>query len=578
MCTSCKKLGLLCTWPQSNEFAWRQNMGIEGDLPTRQALDSLSQVLSRIKTTQRCDAPTSLEEPESPPIASSPSSLSPNSPILSFSDFITGHLNELIGPFPADDEPPSLENRPTDNDLYAKPATATPASPSKRAGQSTDDSLTPYFLSTISGAWASLDSISQRVLLFYIDYTSERMIPREPGTTNVWKSTILQLAETDELVLNAVLALGSIHLAAGQGNNHPVAEANSKYMLRCITGLQPLLKDWVGSTTAIGDDTLRLMLVTCLLAEHECIGGNLNGTLQLHLRGCYPAARVLESRKTSSQMELVAHLLEHTALLQFSSALRFPRPGDKSGNVWVDISRMVQDGRFTLLKSFESFGAYFGCSADLYEKVPRLHKFYATRQLEITTGRDLGCSLDFKRLLFELSSWRPIQDRSQDHYNHTEMWLNDIGGYQRSEHRAAQDEANKRREFEQSPMIAAAYAVQNMLILFLYSAYLRHREDLDRLAVATRPIVDESLDIIDRIKGSSWENTTWWPMVIIGSYATTPEHRGRLLSTLCALSPPMGIVSRGIELLKEIWNSPDDVFGLEGLAKVVGASEAYCFG
>ncbi|KAJ4129689.1 hypothetical protein NW754_003971 [Fusarium falciforme] len=119
---------------------------------------------------------------------------------------------------------------------------------------------------------------------------------------------------------------------------------------------------------------------------------------------------------------------------------------------------MVQDGRFTLLKSFESFGAYFGCSADLYEIIPRLHKFYATRQLEITTGRDLGCSLDFKRLLFELSSWRPIQDRSQDHYNHTEMWLNDIGGYQRSEHRAAQDEANKRREFEQSPMIAAAYA------------------------------------------------------------------------------------------------------------------------
>jgi hypothetical protein len=188
---------------------------------------------------------------------------------LSFSDFITGHLNELIGPFPADDEPPSLENPPTDNDLYAKTATATPASPSKRARQSTDDSLTPYFLSTISGAWASLDSISQRVLLFYIDYTSERMIPRKPGTTNVWKSTILQLAETDELVLNAVLALGSIHLAAGKGKNHPVAEANTKYMLRCINGLQPLLKDWVGSTTAIGDDTLRLMLVTCLLAEHE---------------------------------------------------------------------------------------------------------------------------------------------------------------------------------------------------------------------------------------------------------------------------------------------------------------------
>ncbi|WAO84734.1 Fungal specific transcription factor domain-containing protein [Fusarium falciforme] len=406
------------------------------------------------------------------------------------------------------------------------------------------------------------------------------MMSQKPGANNVWKSTVLQLAESDRLVMNAVLAVGSVHLAAGVTDNQlqGIEQAMTKYVLRSITGLQLALQHWGGNGSTMSDDTLRLMLGTCLLAEHECLGGNFDGTLQLHLRASYPVARVLESKHTDSQMELVAHLLEHTAHFQFLSSLRFPRPGDRSGNDSIELVKLIHEGRFTLLKSYETFGAYFGCAADLYEMIPALHKFYSTRELEISTGRDLGCAAEFTRLLRRISSWEPLQEPCEMHYKHTETWFNALGGFQGPEERAAREEVETARNTDMSPMVASAYIIQNSLLLFLYSAYLRHKEDHDRLVVATQPIVEESLDMIDRVAGTTWENTTWWPTVIIGSYTQSPKQRQRLLANLGKFSPPMGIVSRGIELLKGIWDAPDDVFGLDGISKTVGESEAYCFG
>jgi hypothetical protein len=119
-------------------------------------------------------------------------------------------------------------------------------------------------------------------------------------------------------------------------------------------------------------------------------------------------------------MESVAHLLEHTAYLRFLSVLCSPRPGDKSDNDSIDLVRLIHEGRFTLLKSYETFGAYFGCAAELYEVNPALHKFYTTRDLDISTGRDLGCAAEFNRLLYNISSWQHSQDTCETQYQYTE--------------------------------------------------------------------------------------------------------------------------------------------------------------
>ncbi|KAH7230374.1 fungal-specific transcription factor domain-containing protein [Fusarium solani] len=579
ICISCKKLGLPCSWPQSKEFAWRLNLGIEGDTPAREAIQCLSQVSSQMNKTRTRSVSAAPPNPSSPTSSpsSSGSSTSPPSEIPSLDFDVDSFINDVI----------NLESPLSSASLtVTKPPSISSSSsvsfsltqPSIRACQR--DESHPPLLASLGGTWSTLDSVSQGVLRFYLEYTADRMMSQKPGANNVWKSTVLQLAESDRLVMNAVLAVGSVHLAAGVTGNQlqGIEQATTKYVLRSITGLQLALQHWVGNESTVSDDALRVMLVTCLLAEHECLGGNFNGTLQLHLRASYPVARVLKSKHTDSQMELVAHLLEHTAYLQFLSGLHFPRPGDRSGNDSIELVKLIHEGRFTLLKSYETFGAYFGCAADLYEMIPALHKFYSTRELEISTGRDLGCAAEFTRLLRSISSWEPPQEPCEMHYKHTETWFNALGGFEGPEERAAREEVETARKTDESPMVASAYAIQNSLLLFLYSAYLRHKEDHDRLVVATQPIVDESLDMIDRVTGTTWENTTWWPTVIIGSYAQSPKQKQRLLANLGKFSPPMGIVSRGIELLKGIWDAPDDVFGLDGISKIVGESEAYCFG
>ncbi|KAH6867840.1 fungal-specific transcription factor domain-containing protein [Thelonectria olida] len=578
ICTSCKKLGLPCSWPQSDEFAWRLNMGIGGDTPARDAIKCLSEVSSGINKRRKSDASTT---PQSlpPPIAYlefTSTSSSASSPPWSLSDFILGPWDDVVEITPPCTLPKAAK---TSTNLETLPNTSPLRRSTKQASRKKHpDVPNSPFLTTRCSTWAALNSTSQHVLRYYVEHTSDRMMSQKPGATNVWKSTVVQLAESDELVMNAVLAVGSVHLAASMHGNQAIEEATTRYVLHSTTGLQLALKNWVGGSSTMGDDTLRLMLVTCLLAEHECLSGNFKGTLQLHLRAIYPVARALESEHKNSRMELVAHLLEYTAYLQFLSVLRFPRPGDKSGNDSIDLVRLIYEGRFTLLKSYETFGAYFGCAAELYEMIPTLHKFYSTRDLEISTGRDLGCAVEFKRLLHDISFWQPPQDPCETQYKYTDTWLNGLGGYEAPEERAGREKTERGRKSDESPMVASAFAIQNSLLVFLYSAYLRHQEDQSRLVVATQPIVDETLDILDRIKSTTWENTTWWPTIVVGSYARSSEQRQRLLANLEEFSPPMGIVTRGIELLKELWNSPDDIFGLDGLSKVVGANEAYCFG
>jgi hypothetical protein len=90
--------------------------------------------------------------------------------------------------------------------------------------------------------------------------------------------------------------------------------------------------------------------------------------------------------------------------------------------------------------------------------------------------------------------------------------------------------------------------------------------------------VDQTLEIFDIIHGTPCENSMWWPVVVVGAYATIPGQRIRLLSRMGSFTPPMPIVSRGMQLLKAIWDAPEDVFGLNGLSRVVEQRDGYCFG
>lgn len=99
--------------------------------------------------------------------------------------------------------------------------------------------------------------------------TSERLISQKPGFSNIWRSTILQSAASDVLIPDGILSVGGVHLAASTDNNPAIREATTAFVLRSIAGLQQALKKWSVNSSASTDDTLRLVVITFLLAQHD---------------------------------------------------------------------------------------------------------------------------------------------------------------------------------------------------------------------------------------------------------------------------------------------------------------------
>ncbi|KAH7177104.1 fungal-specific transcription factor domain-containing protein [Dactylonectria macrodidyma] len=549
-------------------------MGIDSDTPSREAIEYLSEALKRVDGKTKPVEPCHSLDCSSPATSSSSSSHSRATRALAVDDALITNW------------PPTSPDSPRLGDdwldVFQSPTIDWFSSPLETTGLGLSALLQKEVgllrapPTPLGFASSALDSMSQDVLRYYIQYTSELLMSKKSGADNIWKSTVLQLAESDELVMNGVLAVGSVHLSASMPQNQAVEEITAGYLLKSITGLRRALKAWVSSDKS-ADDTLRLMLVTSLLAEHECLSGNHHGSLQFHLRASYPVAKVLESQQRAIGEELVTNLLESMAYMQSISCLRFPTPGESGAS---DLLRMIQEGRLALLKSSNRFGNYFGCTVELYEMVPALHKFYATRELEIRTGRDLGCDTKFTDLLRDISSWQP----QKGHYRsigakHTDEWYNENGGFVGRQHRNAQgtEGAEDNVDTNEQAMIASGLATQNVLVLFLYSAYLRHPEDHDRLKTAVQPIVDDALEQLDRVRGTTWENTTWWATVVVGAYAQARNQRRRVERSILACAPPLLLAARGLELLRALWDGPDDLFGFEGLSSLAGPAGGLCF-
>lgn len=92
------------------------------------------------------------------------------------------------------------------------------------------------------------------------------------------------------------------------------------------------------------------------------------------------------------------------------------------------------------------------------------------------------------------------------------------------------------------------------------------------------PLVDDALDAMDHVKGTTWEDTTWWPTDVVVSYARTDEQRARIEANIGGFSPPMGLLTHGFGLFKAVWGAPEDFLRLDGLSRVVGMSGSYCLG
>ncbi|OBT82042.1 hypothetical protein VE02_09504 [Pseudogymnoascus sp. 03VT05] len=274
--------------------------------------------------------------------------------------------------------------------------------------------------------------------------------------------------------------------------------------------------------------------------------GNVQGAFFLHNRASRHLAQAVHSRSDEQGYHpLAGALLEMYAYHELGSSLRLPL--DLNDVKAISTSSVLQSKH---LRRFATFGCVIGCAAELYGMVPQICQL-ATRPRH-ETGEDYKGYYDslFQHLEQRIKSWS-VKVTYDCAYS-------DEQRYQRS---------------PDAVEIAAAMLVRNAVLIFLYSAYYLNEQ---RVLQISQPLVAESIEFREAINNTPWITSTFWPLIVVGSYAHTLRQQEQLLQFL---PPKIPLLRRAVEILQWLWNEPEHVFGLHGLAYVLDKhNTSYCFG
>ncbi|KAB8217745.1 fungal-specific transcription factor domain-containing protein [Aspergillus novoparasiticus] len=421
---------------------------------------------------------------------------------------------------------------------------ASPSSPSSVASsrgsleQSEGSSLIPS-ISTLPSLFPESESMSVGLLQLYVEQTTGFILSVPEDFRDPFIYDVIPLAFEDTLVRNAVYCLGGIPLPQ-QNQNHPLEIRRLHHYAYAVKQLKDALTEWNNGSNK---GALRLLLTTTLLCQYEVLRGNQNGVLAYHLRASsFLAQHIVGTDEFAQNHALSQVLVEMYAYLELSSALHLSAtPNDPQLGPQSAISSIAYLRRFT------TFGTLFGSASALYEMIPDIRRLADLRQKELVQGVPLGCNATFNAIMSQLQAFD---------------WNSAL----------ATGPSSSQEDFLRGKA-AAGRLVQNAMLLFLFSAYRVHQRTLKSIA---HVLVDTAIEMGDSIIGTTWRNPTFWPAVVIGSYASTNDQRARIMEYL---RPSMALTSRARELLMRLWSSPDEAFGLDGLAKIIAAEKAsYCFG
>jgi len=265
--------------------------------------------------------------------------------------------------------------------------------------------------------------------------------------------------------------------------------------------------------------------------------GNRNGVSFHHLRASRYFAQVVQEA-LKQQNEAIEHedrqlgqlLLEIYAYCDLSSGIRLLPDFEDMKAVYQ--SQVLQ---LETLKEFETAGANFGCTWELYKLVPRICWLVRQRKEELAQGEDLGCSATHSNLKCTIDLWRSTIKAPTIAINHY-----------------------------QDGCLAAGLLSCSAITLFLHTAY--YCDDQSYLRAVAQPLVDEAIELVSICSSTPWSPFAYWPTVVIASFATTAAQQ---ISLQNMLSYDMHIVRRAKELLSWVWDVSDEVYGLNGLAQVI---------
>uniref|UniRef100_A0A8H7N6F7 Uncharacterized protein n=1 Tax=Bionectria ochroleuca TaxID=29856 RepID=A0A8H7N6F7_BIOOC len=323
------------------------------------------------------------------------------------------------------------------------------------------------------------------------------------------------MAFGDPLVMDAVLSMGGFPLTTNERIDSIESQRMHHYG-KALKGLKLSLTSWNEKRS---EDPLRLLLTTVFLCQ---------SFVAIH--------RV--------SLATISPPADRTGSLH----IKYDSDNPKSGAcIARNASESALESLFGL-RLIPHFGTLLGSSAQLYEMIPNIRRLASDRAKELSLGIDCGCAATFNVL-------------------HEQLVAFDWGT-------ALETGPASQMEAYLCGKAAAGKLVQNALVLFLLSAYSPN--DPAPVRVMASPLVDSTLEAASIISTSPWRNPVFWPIVVIASYACTDQQREKVLELMW---PRIALISRAREALQWLWESPDNLYGLDGLATVFKDHDAnYCFG
>ncbi|KAL2071010.1 hypothetical protein VTL71DRAFT_14036 [Oculimacula yallundae] len=376
------------------------------------------------------------------------------------------------------------------------------------------------------------DSASQRFLHFFIQQTSSSLVLKQIPQ-NVFVRYLLPFAETDDLVMHSVLAVGGIHLSHYLSDDHEIETKTWFHYGKAIERLKFSLSRW---HAADSDESLRLLITTVLLQDFEAIRGNVDGEVFQHLRASRQIALTMFRKDTTINTDIMGVVLEAYCYRELVSSFRLGV--EESDNQEV-LNSFVVD--LSCLQDLPTFGSNFWYCSFLFMQIPLISQLARHRQRELREGIDMGCDIAYTDLYNKISSWRPP---------------------------GVEWSADPEIDMGDSEAISAM-VIQTSLLLFLVTSFYHKEITSEELCKITQPWVTGTISLLAFTHDSPTVIATFWPIIVIGSYAREVSDQ-RIIQEILSSSPhQMPILVKGLRLLNCLWRSQDsDDFGLSGLERI----------
>jgi hypothetical protein len=233
------------------------------------------------------------------------------------------------------------------------------------------------------------------------------------------------------------------------------------------------------------------------------------------------------------QSTLVGVLLEQHAYWDLFSCVRFL---PTQAHI-LDTSRAAVL-KVDNLRRYSTFGVLFGCAADLYQLIPSICQLAMDRRKVSSDPviRDLQCSDEYNRLHGKVIEWQHVSGFTSGSPSTTT-----------------------------TASIAAGEFLRVTLLLFLQSAYRTNLKELKQLA---KSLVDRALRLIDLIVTTPWFNSIFAPLIVVATFMEKAEDQRKVMMILRSET---GLCKLSRKYLQQLWEAPDDVYGLDGWSRVSNA-------